>query len=72
MQLTTAIIVIGFVGGFVHHNDSAHREVQLADDLRRDYPTGVDVKIFENHAGAEAYQDSAPAGYQWRWHVVGG
>ena len=57
MQLTAAIIVIGFVGGFVHHNDTAHREVQLAADLRRDYPTGVDVKIFENHSAAQAYQE---------------
>jgi len=57
MQLTAAIIVIGFVGGFVHHNDTAHREVQLAADLQRDYPTGVDVKIFENHSAAQAYQE---------------
>jgi hypothetical protein len=45
------------VGGFVHHNDTAHREVQLAADLQRDYPTGVDVKIFENHSAAQAYQE---------------
>jgi len=57
MQLTAAIIVIGFVGGFVHHNDTAHREVQLAADLQRDYPTGVDVKIFENHSATQAYQE---------------
>ena len=43
-------IVVGFVGGFVRHNDEAHREVQLADELRRDYQAGVDVEVFANHA----------------------
>ena len=57
MQLTAAIIVIGFVGGFVHHNNTAHREVQLAADLRRDYPSGVDVRIFENHSATQAHQE---------------
>ncbi|HVW08611.1 MAG TPA: hypothetical protein VHC90_08515 [Bryobacteraceae bacterium] len=46
-----AAIVVGFVGGFVRHNDEAHREVQLADELRRDYRSGVDVEVFANHAG---------------------
>ena len=49
-----AAIVVGFVGGFVRHNDEAHREVQLADELRRDYRSGVDVEVFANHA-AQAY-----------------
>jgi hypothetical protein len=43
-------IVVGFVGGFVRHNDEAHREVQLADELRHDYRPGVDVEVFANHA----------------------
>src|SRR6185437_13503128 len=43
-------IVVGFVGGFVRHNDEAHREVQLADELRDDYRRGVDVEVFANHA----------------------
>ena len=47
-------IVIGFVGGFVAHNDAAHREVQLAAGLRTDYPTGVDVSVFANHRGRQA------------------
>ena len=47
-------IVIGFVGGFVAHNDTAHREVQLAAGLRTDYPTGVDVSVFANHNGRQA------------------
>jgi hypothetical protein len=50
-------IVIGFVGGFVRHDDAAHREVQLATHLRKDYPAGVEVKIFENHLGGQACQE---------------
>jgi hypothetical protein len=50
-------IVIGFVGGFVRHNDAIHREVQLAAHLRNDYLSGVDVKIFENHLGEQAHQE---------------
>jgi hypothetical protein len=49
------VIVIGFVGGFVKHFDNIHREVQLAADLRKDYPSGMDVKVFENHLGQQAH-----------------
>ena len=48
---TPPAIVVGFVGGFVRHDALAHSEVQLADRLRRDYPHGVDVRIFANHVG---------------------
>jgi hypothetical protein len=48
-------IVVGFVGGFVRHTDEAHREVQLANELRRDYRAGVDVEVFANHA-AQAHR----------------
>ena len=51
------VIVIGFVGGFVRHNDSVHREVQLATQLRKDYPSGMEAEIFENHLGREAHQE---------------
>jgi hypothetical protein len=50
-------IVIGFVGGFVHHNDSVHQEVQLANHLSNDYSSGVEVRIFENHSGGQAYHE---------------
>ncbi len=49
------IIVMGFVGGFVRHNDFVHKEVQLAARLRKDYPSGVDVSVFANHQGHRAY-----------------
>jgi hypothetical protein len=51
------VIVIGFVGGFVHHNDAAHKEVQLATRLREDYTSGVDVKIFANHFARQAHRE---------------
>jgi hypothetical protein len=52
-----AAIVIGFVGGFVHHNDMVHQEVQLANHLSKDYSSGLEVRIFENHSGHKAYQE---------------
>ncbi len=51
------VIVIGFVGGFVHRNDTLHQEVQLAAHLRQQYPTRVQVKIFENHLGGRARRE---------------
>jgi len=42
-------IVIGFLGGFVRHNNLKHSEVQLAARLRKDYPAGVDVETFESY-----------------------
>lgn len=51
-----AIIVIGFVGGYIRHDDRVHSEVQLAEHLREDFPSGVTVEMFENHRGKEAHQ----------------
>jgi hypothetical protein len=51
------VIVIGFVGGFVRQNNTAHEEVQLATHLRKDYPSGMDAEIFENHSGQQAHQE---------------
>ncbi len=50
------VLVIGFVGGFVHSNDSRHAEVQIAQQLRAAYGNGVQVRIFENRRRAEAYK----------------
>lgn len=49
-------IVIGFVGGFVRHDDRVHTEIQLADRLREEYASGIFVQTFENHRGKEAHQ----------------
>jgi hypothetical protein len=48
------VIVVGFVGGFIKHDNLIHSEVQLAARLRKDYPTGVDVETFESYRGKEA------------------
>ena len=50
------IIVIGFVGGFVKHDNAVHSEVQLAERLRQDYPSGVQVEVFENHRREKAHE----------------
>jgi hypothetical protein len=50
------VIIIGFVGGFVKSNNSVHREVRLAAQLRKDYPAGAYVEVFENHRAESARQ----------------
>jgi pimeloyl-ACP methyl ester carboxylesterase len=50
-------IVIGFVGGYVSHDNMVHSEVQLAALLRKEYPTGVYATAFENHRGAKARRE---------------
>lgn len=50
-------IVIGFVGGFIAHDNPVHSEVQLAARLRKEYPTGVDVETFESYRGKRAEQE---------------
>jgi hypothetical protein len=51
--LPTAI-VIGFLGGFVKHDNLIHSEVQLAARLRKDYPSGVKVETFESYRRGRA------------------
>src|SRR5579864_3373485 len=51
---TPPVIVIGFVGGFIRHDDPVHSEVQLAARLRKEYPSGVDVETFESYHGENA------------------
>jgi hypothetical protein len=48
-------IVIGFVGGFVRHDDTVHSGVQLAARLRTSYPSGVYVEVFENRRREQAH-----------------
>jgi hypothetical protein len=42
------VIVIGFVGGFVRADDLVHGTVQLGARLRSEYPSGVEVEMFDN------------------------
>jgi pimeloyl-ACP methyl ester carboxylesterase len=48
------VIVVGFVGGFVRHDDARHAEVQFAARLRNRYASAVEVQVFGNHSGQEA------------------
>jgi hypothetical protein len=48
------VIIIGFVGGWVRHDNLAHSEVQLAVSLQKAYPWGVHVEAFENANGPKA------------------
>jgi hypothetical protein len=47
-------IIIGFVGGFVKHDDPMHPEVQFAAYLRDHYASTIHVEVFSNHAEREA------------------
>jgi hypothetical protein len=47
-------IVIGFVGGFIRHDNLIHSEVQLAARLRGAYPSGVQVETFESYRKGRA------------------
>ncbi|HET7106645.1 MAG TPA: hypothetical protein VFI38_07535 [Candidatus Acidoferrum sp.] len=50
------VIVVGFVGGFVRHDNAVHSPVQLAARIREGYGSGVHVEVFENRRREEAYQ----------------
>jgi pimeloyl-ACP methyl ester carboxylesterase len=47
-------IVIGFVGGFVSHDDSHHGPVKLAARIQRTVPSDTHVEVFENRHRAQA------------------
>lgn len=48
-------IVIGFVGGFVGHDNPRHGPVQLAARIRRAVPKDTYVLVFENRRRKRAY-----------------
>jgi hypothetical protein len=52
---TPSDIVIGFVGGFVSHNNSHHGPVQLAQRIQRAVPKDTYVRVFENRRRRLAY-----------------
>jgi len=51
------VIVIGFVGGYVNHDNAVHSVVQVAAHLRKDYPSGVYVAVYENHRREDAHRE---------------
>jgi hypothetical protein len=50
------VIVIGFVGGYVRHDDRVHTEVQLVERLHEEYASALFVQTFENHRGKDAHK----------------
>jgi hypothetical protein len=56
-SLTSPVIVIGFVGGFISRDNLVHGGVQLAARLRKDYSPSVYVQVYENHHGDEAHKE---------------
>ncbi len=48
-------IVIGFVGGFVRHDNPHHGPVKLAEQIRRSVPKDTYVRVFENRRRKRAY-----------------
>ena len=56
VSTVSRVLVIGFVGGFVKHDNLVHSEVQLATRLRKAFPLGVDVETFESYHGEKAWE----------------
>jgi hypothetical protein len=54
---STCLIVIGFVGGFVAHDNPIHHEVQLATRLGKESSESLQVRVFENHRGEQAREE---------------
>lgn len=52
----TPVLILGFMGGFVHPNDLRHSEVQTARHLQEIYGNRVQVQIFENRQTAKAHK----------------
>jgi pimeloyl-ACP methyl ester carboxylesterase len=53
---TASNIVIGFVGGFVRHDNPNHGPVQLAQRIRSTVPKDTYVRVFENRRRKRAYE----------------
>jgi len=50
------VIILGFVGGFVRHDNPSYSEVKLAARLRQRYTSGTVVETYSNHDGKLAYK----------------
>lgn len=48
-------IVIGFVGGFVHHDNPHHGPVKLAQQIQRTVPKDTYIRVFENRRRKQAF-----------------
>lgn len=55
-ETVPATIVIGFVGGFVRHDNPRHGPVKLAQRIQRGVPKDTYVQVFENRHRRAAYK----------------
>lgn len=53
---TASCIVVGFVGGFVRHDNLHQKPVQLARSIQRTVPKDAYVQVFENRHRKTAYE----------------
>jgi hypothetical protein len=53
---TASLILVGFAGGFVRHDDVNHGPVQLAQKIRQDLPEDASIQVFENRRRKSAYR----------------
>src|SRR6516162_3325221 len=52
---SSPVIILGFLGGHVRHDNMLHTEVQLAARLRAEFPASAHAEVFENRREGEAY-----------------
>jgi len=55
-SLHSRYIVIGFLGGFVSHDEPHHPEIRMIQALSREYPADAYFNLFENKKIDEAYK----------------
>jgi pimeloyl-ACP methyl ester carboxylesterase len=55
VRSTSSNIVIGFVGGFVGHDNRHHGPVQAARQIQQTLPKDAYVRVFENRHRRQAY-----------------
>lgn len=55
-QEAASYILVGFVGGFVRHNNPHHGPVELARRIRQDSPKNAFIQVFENRHRKAAYK----------------
>ncbi|MGA7219982.1 MAG: hypothetical protein WBX38_16825 [Candidatus Sulfotelmatobacter sp.] len=53
----SSTLLIGFVGGFVSHDNSHHGPVRLAQRIRTTVPKDTYIRVFENRRRKQAYDD---------------
>lgn len=50
------VLIVGFMGGFVHPNDLRHSEAQIARRIQNTYGDHVQVQMFKNRQRGKAHQ----------------